>query len=141
MKHTKWITVLMLLFVPLIAAAQLAPTERIVMQVPFKFTVGNVAIPGGEIIVQTADEKGSLLLVRNRDARVAVFTMPASARAGQAAPVTAMVFHKYGDRYFLTGLRVADSTAVYEFRQSKLEKEFQAQNLPPTERVLLTSTK
>jgi hypothetical protein len=141
MKHTKWITVLILLFVPLIAAAQLAPTERIVMQVPFKFTVGDVAIPGGEIIVQTADEKGSLLLVRNRDARVAVFTLPANTRVGQAAPVTAMVFHKYGDRYFLAGLKVADSIAVYEFHQSKLEKEFQAQNLHPTEKVLLASTR
>jgi hypothetical protein len=52
-----------------------------------------------------------------------------------------MVFHKYGDRYFLAGLKVADSIAVYEFHQSKLEKEFQAQNLHPTEKVLLASTR
>ncbi|HKV82537.1 MAG TPA: hypothetical protein VJP02_30595 [Candidatus Sulfotelmatobacter sp.] len=140
MKHKKWITVLMLLFVPLIAAAQLAPTERIVMQVPFKFTVGNVAIPGGEIIVQSANEQGSLLLLRNRDARVSVFTLPAKARSNKAAPVTAMVFHKYGDRYFLTGLKIGASNAVYEFRQSKLEKEFEAQNLHPTQEVLRAST-
>ena len=141
MKHTKWITVLMLLFIALIADAQLATNERIVMQVPFKFTVGNVAIPGGEIIVETANEKGSILLIRNRDARVAVFTLPANARSKKAAPVTAMVFHKYGDRYFLTGLKVVDSTAVYEFRQGKLEKEFQTQNLHPTEEVLLASAR
>jgi hypothetical protein len=59
MKHKKWITTSMVLFVPLIAAAQLAQSDRVVGQVPFKFTVGSASIPAGEVAVQFADEKGS----------------------------------------------------------------------------------
>jgi hypothetical protein len=141
MKHAKWISALMLLFVPLIAAAQLAQSERIVTQVPFRFTVGNVAIPAGECSVQLADQKGWVLTVSNRDAKIALFTHTVPNAARKIAPASALVFHKYGDRYFLVALRVSDSRAVYEFRQSKLEKELIAQNLRPTEEILLASAK
>jgi hypothetical protein len=141
MKHAKWISALMLLFVPLIAAAQLAQSERIVTQVPFRFTVGNVAIPAGECSVQLADQKGWVLTVSNRDAKIALFTHTVPNAARKIAPASALVFHKYGDRYFLVALRVSDSSAVYEFRQSKLEKELIAQNLRPTEEILLASAK
>jgi len=139
MKHAKWISALMLLFVPLIAAAQLRQSERIVTQVPFRFTVGNVAIPAGECSVQLADQKGWVLTVSNRDAKIALFTHTVPNAARKIAPASALVFHKYGDRYFLVALRVSDSRAVYEFRQSKLEKELIAQNLRPTEEILLAS--
>ena len=141
MKHAKWISALMLLFVPLIAAAQLRQSERIVTQVPFRFTVGNVAIPAGECSVQLADQKGWVLTVSNRDAKIALFTHTVPNAARKIAPASALVFHKYGDRYFLVALRVSDSGAVYEFRQSKLEKELIAQNLRPTEEILLASAK
>ena len=139
MKHTKWITVLMLMFVPLIAAAQLAQTERVVTQVPFKFTVGNVAIPAGECSVQLADQKGWVLTVRNRDAKIAMFAPSKPAEARTARERDALVFHKYGDLYFLAGVLIGDSRAVLELPQSKLEKELLAQNLHPTEKTLAST--
>ncbi len=57
------------------------------------------------------------------------------------APASALVFHKYGDRYFLVALKVSGSRAVYEFRQSKLEKELIAQNLRPTEEIVVASAR
>ena len=140
MKHKKWITALMVLFVPLIAAAQLSQRDRIVTQVPFKFTVGSASIPAGEVAVQLADEKGWVLTVSNHDAKISVFAPSAPSEAKKATERGALVFHKYGDRYFLVGMRIGDSRAVYEFRQSKLEKELMAQNLRPTE-ILLASAK
>jgi hypothetical protein len=81
------------------------------------------------------------LTVSNRDAKIALFTHTVPNAARKIAPASALVFHKYGDRYFLVALRVSDSSAVYEFRQSKLEKELIAQNLRPTEEILLASAK
>jgi hypothetical protein len=140
MKHKKWITTLMVLFVPLIAAAQLAQSDRVMTQVPFKFTVGSASIPAGEVAVQLADEKGWVLTVSNRDVKIAIFARSAPRETQKAPERSALVFHKYGDRYFLVGMRIGDSRAVYEFRQSKLEKELMAQNLRPTE-ILLASAK
>jgi hypothetical protein len=141
MRHKKWITVLMLLFVPIVAAAQLAESGRITTQVPFKFIVGNVAIPAGECTVQLANEKDWVLTVSNRDAKIAIFAPAVPNAAKKMAPASALVFHKYGDRYFLVALKVSGSRAVYEFRQSKLEKELIAQNLQPTEEVMLASAR
>src|SRR3954469_6184476 len=92
MKQAKWISVLMLLFVQLIAAAQMQPTERIVTQVPFKFMVGNVAMPSGECTIQLADEKGWVLVIRTPEARVSVFTLAVSGFDKKAARDSAMVF-------------------------------------------------
>jgi hypothetical protein len=49
----------------------------------------------------------------------------------------AMVFHKYGDRYFLTAIKLAGSRTVYQLPQSKAEAELRAQNIPASEEALL----
>ena len=133
MKYAKWISALVLLAAPLVAAAQ---SQRIVTQVPFKFTVGTVEMPAGEYIVQLAGETG-VLTVANPDAKRSVFVLTV-ANLGKKSPGAAVVFHRYGDRYFLAELRIGSSGTVYTLQPTKLEKEFRARNLP-TEDILLAS--
>lgn len=136
MKYAKWISALVLLAAPLVAAAQ---SERIVTQVPFKFTVGTVEMPAGEYIVQLADERGvALLTVGNPEGKRAVYVLTL-ANQGEKSQHPAMVFHRYGDRYFLAEVRIEDSRTVYTLQATKLEKEFRAQNLPAAEEILLAS--
>jgi hypothetical protein len=140
MKYVKWITALMLLFVPLLAVAQMKPTERIATQVPFKFMVGNAAMPAGECTVVLVNENSSLMLVGSSDAKRWVYA-PTIPDLGKKASNAALTFHRYGDRYFLAGVRVGDSRSTYTFKPSKLEKELRAQNVPGTEEILLASSK
>lgn len=137
MRYTKWISALVLLFVPIIAAAQTKPGERIVTQVPFKFMVGSVAMPAGEYTVRVADAKSSLLLVGNQDAKSWIY-VKAIPDQGKQAPGAALVFHRYGNQYFLAELKVEDSRTVYTFAPTKLEKELRAENVSATE-ILLAS--
>jgi hypothetical protein len=138
MKHAKWISGLVLLAMPLVAAAQ-KPTERMATQVPFKFMVGAVEMPAGEYIVQLTDAKGAAVLtVGNPEARRSVFVLPV-ANLGKKSETGAMVFHRYGDHYFLTELRLEDSRTIYTLQSTKLEKEFRAQNIPASEDILLAS--
>jgi hypothetical protein len=129
MKYAKWISAWVLLAVPLIATAQMTLTERITTQVPFKFMVGGAEMPAGECIVQLANETGDILTLRNPEAKrtVYVLTVPDLGRKSEKA---AMVFRRYGDRYFLAELRVEDSRTVYTLQPTKLEKEFRAHNIP-----------
>jgi hypothetical protein len=137
MKHARWIWALALLAVPLIAAAQ-SPTERMATQVPFKFMVGAVEMPAGEYIVRLTDDKGAAVLtVGNPEAKRSVFVLPV-ANLGKKSETGAMVFRHYGDRYFLTELRIEDSRTVYTLEPTKLEKEFRAQNIPASD-ILLAS--
>lgn len=137
MRSTKWISALVLLFVPIIAAAQTKPGERIVTQVPFKFMVGSVAMPAGEYTVRVADAKSSVLLVGNQDAKSWIY-VKAIPDQGKQAPGAALVFHRYGNQYFLAELKVEDSRTVYTFAPTKLEKELRAENVSATE-ILLAS--
>jgi hypothetical protein len=140
MKYAKWISALMLLFIPALAAAQLQDSDRIVTQVPFGFVVANTVIPAGECSIQRSDPTGSVLIISNRDAKVNIFAKAAPQDSKKAAGAYTMVFHKYGDRYFLAALKMGNSRAVYALDQSKLEAEMRAQNVPATE-ILFASTK
>jgi hypothetical protein len=52
-----------------------------------------------------------------------------------------MVFHKYGDRYFLTGIKLTGSKAVYRLHESRSEAELRAQNAPESQEILLALLK
>jgi|307.fasta_scaffold39356_2 hypothetical protein len=140
MKYANWIPALMLLFVPLIAVAQMKPTERIVTQVPFKYMVGDTAMPAGECTVLLANENNSVLLVGSTVARHWVYA-PTTPNLGKKASDAALTFHRYGDQYFLTEVRVGNSRSIYTFRPTKLEKELRAQSVSETEEILLASSK
>lgn len=139
MKQTKWISALVLLFVPLIASAQLEQTEHIAAQIPFEFTVGNVTVPAGEVSLQLADQQGWVLAICNPSVKLSTYAPALPSEARRPATKSALVFRKYGDRYFLASMRIGDSRAVYEFRPGKLENEIRAKNIPATEEVLVAS--
>ena len=140
MKYTKWISALVLLAVPLIAAAQMRPDQKIVTQVPFKFMAGAAEIPAGECAVQLLDEKTGVLTVGNREGKRSIYVLTV-ANLGRKSPNTAMVFHRYGDRYFLAELRIEDSRTVYTVEPTKLENEFRAHDIPATQDILLAASK
>ena len=135
MKYTKWISILGLLILPALAAAQMKQTDRIAVRVPFSFVVGNSTVPSGEIILQRADLSGRVLAIRNVDAKSNVFATTsgekASARTGEY-----LVFHRYGNIYVLKSLKVEGSDNVYAFAPGKLEAEITAQNTPGEEIVV-----
>jgi hypothetical protein len=53
----------------------------------------------------------------------------------------ALVFHRYGNRYYLVGVRLENSRVVYSLAPSGFEKELLAQNLRAGEEVLLALAK
>jgi hypothetical protein len=140
MKYAKWISALMLMLLPLVAVGQMKPAERIVTQVPFQFTVGDATLPAGDCTVVLVNENSSVLLVGSRDAHRWVYA-PATPDLGGKSSDAVLTFHRYGDRYFLAEVKVADSRSVYTFKPSKLEKELRAQNVSGTDEILLASRK
>ena len=58
------------------------------------------------------------------------------AEAKAPAATTALVFHKYGHRYFLWQVKVEGSRSMYQSRPSPAEAELQARNVPAEEILL-----
>jgi len=139
MRYAKWISVIMLLVAPTIAAAQLRGSQKLVADVPFTYIVANTVIPLGQTVIQPSDPSGRLITIQNSNARINLFGTGSVGAEAKVASENSLVFHKYGRRYFLAGVRVAGSSETYWFTPSKFEQELLAQNEPVTEQVLLAS--
>lgn len=136
MKYRKHLFLAALMVTPLLATAQMGHNVAISSQVPFEFVVGDHIVPSGKCIVQAAPTASDTILIRNDDAMVRLFSSLSLAEARQAPATDEFVFHKYGDRYFLSEIRVEGSRIVYQLPQSKEEAAFRERNQPTSEETI-----
>jgi hypothetical protein len=145
MKYAKMLHGLLLtllpMLLPIVAAAQLASTDKLVFEVPFEFTAANKVVPAGECIVQPAVIGENALSIRNVAAKVDFFSSTFRDESKKASGAYALVFHKYGDRYFLTGIKLAASRTTYRLPENKAEAELRARNMSATEEIVLAALK
>ena len=137
MKYATRMLAIVMTLMPLLASAQLGTHVKLVVNVPFQFRAGEMLIPAGECAVQRASMNSSTLVIGNWGAKVGLFATPLIAEATEISRTNAMVFHKYGDRYFLTSIKLKGSKAVYRLHESKAEAELRAQNVPASQEILL----
>jgi hypothetical protein len=138
MLHGLILTLLPMLL-PIMAAAQMSHGDRIAAQVPFEFVVANKVVPAGRCIVQTAPASEHILTIRNLAATVNLFSPALTAETKKAAAGYALVFNKYGDRYFLTRIKLAGSRTMYRLPENKAEAELRARNVSATEEIVLAA--
>ena len=50
-----------------------------------------------------------------------------------------LVFNRYGDRYFLSGIRIEGSSLTYQVPAGRAEKEMRAANLATSQTSLLAA--
>ncbi len=139
MKHANWLVVLTLVVLSGMATAQLNSGSKIVAQVPFDFVVANKTVPAGEWVVRLAITDGSVLDISNAQTNAGVFSMSSRTETQKPASYYAMVFDRYGERYFLKAIKLRGSKITYRLPESKAEAELRAQNVPATVETLLAS--
>jgi lipid-binding SYLF domain-containing protein len=123
------------------AAAQLIGSSKVVAQVPFEFMVANKTVPAGEYAVQAFTMDGNTLVIRNVEAKVGLMFRSSQSEGKQDASHYALVFNHYGDRYFLSGIKLEGSKITYRLPESRAEAELRAQSVPATEETLRASLK
>ena len=142
MKRATWIlTIVTMALMPLLATAQMGSAQKLTAQVPFEFIAGNQRIPAGACVVQAANPFGTAVSIRSSNPKISLFSMLLNGDTQKGTPVNALLFHKYGDTYFLSGIKLAGSQSTYELPQGKAEAELRAQNVPATEEVVLAALK
>jgi len=141
MKHANWLVVMTLVVLSGMAAAQLIGSTKVVAQVPFEFMVANKIVPAGECAVQAITMDGNTLVIRNAEAKVALVSRSSQSEGKQDASNYALVFKHYGDRYFLSGIKLEGSKITYRLPESKVEAELRAKNASATEETLRASLK
>jgi hypothetical protein len=104
-------------------SAQIRTTE---FSVPFQFHAGNTALPAGEYRVSIdPGTRQSLITLAAADFGDALFLLPLPAAIREGAPqesTVALVFHKYGDDYFLRQVRQNGIRQTLNLPETRSEK-------------------
>lgn len=113
-----------------------AQTVDVKANVPFSFTINRATLPAGEYSLKSMDEQGAALAIRDLNSKTANLVLSSSCRSPKSASQTKLVFHRYGNHYFLSQIWIEGSEAGRELRPSAGEKEM-ARNVSMQEVVLV----
>jgi hypothetical protein len=97
--------------------ANALPTQK--ATIPFDFTVGQLSVPAGTYVISQVSPEVIELDSSTRSIHLRVGVIPADWVSQRPDK---LVFHKYGDRCFLSELRGGMGEFVSTLRPSRLEK-------------------
>jgi len=92
------------------------------VQVPFEFQAGGKLLPAGKYVIRRASQSPSFLLIQCLDQNIwaAVHTIPHS--LSKAPTRTSLTFNKYGEKCFLSEVKVLERESGYALIKSKAER-------------------
>ena len=120
----------------LMAAAASAQTIHMRVTVPFNFIADGTTLPAGQYDIQTLGTTGKLLSIRNLNSWAGILVLSNSSESSNPSSRTKLVFHRYGNRYFLAELWVQGHNTGNQVAPASHEKEV-AMDFPRDEVVLL----
>jgi hypothetical protein len=108
-----------------LAVPLMAQSIRLTANIPFEFTVGTKTLPAGEYEVQNAASPFVLFIQgQNRGAAAYTPTNRHELRVtGDPAAQIKLVFHRYGNSYFLSEVREGYAAMGFEVPMSHTERE------------------
>jgi hypothetical protein len=123
----KGLTMLMMIIGLALASAAVAngqSNDRVIAQVPFDFIGANKDLRAGEYDVRVINQAGDVLLIRIADANAKMLTLTHESRrakSGQALNAR-LVFHRYGNTYFLSQVWMEGESTGREMTKTRQER-------------------
>ena len=105
-----------------LAAPLAAQTIRVTANVPFEFMVAGRSMPAGDYIVERGGGT-SAIRVSNGNAGVLALALNSSTSQQEQNGQALMIFHRYGDQYFLSRIVDGSRNNGVELPVSRTEKE------------------
>ena len=140
---TMFVGIIALAFVSALAVSAQNP-RNLVVNIPFDFTVKGKTLPAGEYIISrtsTIDEMSLTMQRKDGEGNAIVLTKPINSEERQSE--SRLVFHRYGERYFLSQVWTSGDALgreLYKTRQEQsLETEL-AKNNSQSETVTLVAS-
>ena len=115
------VTLSLLVNIPIMSAQTIAMAS-----VPFAFTVANTEMSAGNYVITSVSD--STIVVINRSTGTGVISLFHSEQPRNNNDTTKLVFHRYGDTYFLSQVARGSGKTVIQLPISKQESEAQVQN-------------
>ena len=133
-KHaTTFLVLMMAALTGLVNAQGVHP--RITANVPFEFIANGKTMPAGKCTITAQGDGTKVLWIRSGNENL--LAIPHDTESLKASEKTVLVFHRYGNRYFLASISREGQTRGYEFPLQKMEAELLAQNVAEKDLILL----
>ena len=84
-----------------VASANAQSANRIAADIPFDFSVGYKIMPAGGYTVKPVSTTGNALMIQTADGTMAAVRLSDETERAKNIPQARLVFHRYGERYFL----------------------------------------
>ncbi|PWU11620.1 MAG: hypothetical protein C5B51_02245 [Terriglobia bacterium] len=111
----------------LVATAALAQSSlELKATIPFGFAVGNQTLPAGEYTVTGASAASPALIIKSADQHAGGIAITNGVQANSEERTAKLVFHRYGDRYFLAQVWPGTGSVGRQLPQSVHERELSA---------------
>lgn len=98
--------------------------DRLVANIPFEFSVDYKTMPAGEYSVQTVATAGDSLLIQSADGKTSALR-PSEASERLKKVTARLVFHRYGQRYFLAEVWSGGDAAGRKLMKSRDELDIE----------------
>lgn len=127
-----------LLILTMVALTGLASAQRMITaQVPFDFVANGKTMPAGECKIEVQGNGQTALWISSGGQHT--FALPQDSVLSKASGQTSLVFHRYGDRYFLAAIQREGRAEGYVIPMGKVESELRAQNVTERDMTLIAS--
>jgi len=127
---TMLILVVAVAFATAVVSANGQSSNAVRSQVPFEFIVGNKTLPAGEYKVSSPLSNSGAVMIRSTDGENGAVRLTNSIGSNADTSQAKLVFHRYGQKYFLAEIwSGADSTGRVLLRskqENALRREYSA---------------
>jgi hypothetical protein len=94
------------------------------VDVPFDFTADNRILPAGKYTIRPAGQNlNGVIRIESEDGKSSAFLATHSAQSVQSRDETVVIFHRYGDQYFLFQIWAIGDTTGSEIAKSSTERQ------------------
>ena len=107
------------------ATAHAQSSDRITANIPFEFVVGDKRLPAGKYSVGSISPGGTAIVVQSADGRESALALTHGVQAGRSQTQARLVFHRYGNRYFLAQAWAGGDNNGREMIKSHSERALQ----------------
>jgi len=96
----------------------------ITVDIPFDFTADQSIFPAGKYTIRPAGENtNGVIQITSEDGKASVFLSTHSAQSVQSKNETVVIFHRYGEKYFLFQVWAVGDTIGSEIPKSSIERQ------------------
>lgn len=117
---TMLVLVVVLAFATAVVSAN-AQSNRVVADIPFEFSVGSKTLPAGEYSAKASDT-GCTIMVQSADEKDSAIRLTNSITPPNSKTHARLVFHRYGQRYFLAEVWSGADSGGRQLLESREER-------------------